>query len=58
MKEENSYINLLIREFKDIDLIDEFLETLDDLNMLNKKGKEFRQKFWEKYIKEDGTEES
>jgi len=43
----------LIREYKDIDLINNILEELQDLGMLNSNGKELRKDFWQEWIEDD-----
>ena len=41
----------LIKQFKDIDLIYEFLETLEDLRYFNSSGLDFKKDFYEEWIK-------
>jgi len=33
-------------------MIDDFLESLKDMDLLNSKGKELKKDFWEEWIKE------
>ena len=44
----------LLKEFNHLSPtnIEELMEYLEDTGLLNKKGKSFRHKFWEMFIKE------